>query len=227
MHSYSPKLIFIDGPTSIGKDYFINNLSFLLEQNYPSKVISTIRATDIVLNSYTETENRKYSYYTTDETKRNSIFMGHINLLCELNKRLFLTKEADVILINRSFLSFLIYNVYSAINSASGNNYTDRFLSAQLNDYIETYSRLFHSLFNNKLTLFINLGSQQTTFDDYIDLILTRIKSREDNKTIDVNWVKVLIETYETPDSRFIENFSFYENIDSKGYEYIFNKYFT
>lgn len=227
MLSCSPKLIFIDGPTGIGKDYFIDKVSSLLEQNYPSKVISTIRATDIVLNSYTETENRKYSYYATDETKRNSIFMGHINLLCELNKQLFFTKEADIILVNRSFLSFLIYNVYSAIASTSGNNYTDRFLSAQLNDYIETYSRLFHTLFNDKSTLFINLGSQQTTFDDYIDLIITRIKSREDNKTIDVNWVKVLIEAYETPDSRFIENFSFYENIDSNGYGYIFNKYFT
>lgn len=227
MHSCSPKLIFIDGPTGIGKDYFIDKLSSLLEHNNPSKVISTIRATDIVLNSYTETENRKYSYYTTDETKRNSIFMGHINLLCELNKQLFLTKEDDVILVNRSFLSFLIYNVYSAINSVSGNNYTDRFLSAQLNDYIETYSNLYHALFNNKLTLFINLGSQQTTLDDYIDLILSRIKSREDNKTIDVNWIKVLIEAFETPDSRFIENFSFYENIDSNGYSYIFNKYFT
>jgi len=227
MQSPSPKLIFIDGPTGIGKDYFIDKLSSLLEHNNPSKVISTIRATDIVLNSYTETENRKYSYYTTDETKRNSIFMGHVNLLCELNKQLFLTKETDVILVNRSFLSFLIYNVYSALASSSGNNYTDRFLSAQLNDYIETYGHLYRTLFNDKTTLFINLGSQQNTLDEYVNLILSRIKSREDDKTVDVNWIKVLFEAYETPDSRFIENFSYYEKIDSNGYNYIFNKYFT
>lgn len=206
------KIMFVDGPTGVGKDYFIDKLYYHLSTRFTEKKFKVVRATDMVLSSNTQTENRKYTLYDTEEDKVNEIFMGHLKMLASLND---LSKEFDTIIVNRSFLSFLIYNVYPTIIP-----------DERIELYIETYNCLFKSYFENDISIFINLGISEPTIDRQISTIINRIKSRGDNKPIDTKWIETIVKHYNEPDMKLIDGIGEYEHIDSNGYNYIVNKYF-
>jgi len=223
LESNSPKIVFVDGPTGVGKDYFIDNLKEVL--NYKSdKIVSVIRATDIVLNSRTITENRKYTKYTTGELKSNSIFAGHINLLATINTKLNIKKECDLVIVNRSFLSFLIYNMYPIIDFERTDG--SLFLKDQLKDFISIYSNLFYTLFYKTPSLFINLVVGNDSLSKCVDIIVERISSRKEKKDIDREWLETLVLNYSSPDGNLIKIFNHYEVIDSNGFNFIADNYF-
>lgn len=207
-----PRLIFVDGPTGVGKDFFIEYFIKEYSKRYPNNTIKVVVAKDIVFNENTLSEDRKYISYTTDIEKCDNIFIGHIKLLMVLYKLLFST---DVILINRSFLSFLAYNVESANISIDKKNY-----------YIENYSELFNEMLKNVYTVFVNLDIVSFNYDDKIKTIISRLDFRSDNKKIEKEWIEEIVDRYSEPEKRIINLFNFFETISSDGYSYILNKYF-
>jgi len=214
--SLSPKIIFVDGPTGVGKDYFIEKLYNEYKTKFPNKKIKCIAAKDIVFSTRTITEDRKYTYYNTETELIEEIYSGHIKLLnflySEITKNNF-----DLILVNRSFFSFIVYNVLPVIRK----NNIKKF-AIELEEYKKCYKEFFSSIFKRVPVVFIRLdinGDSYTT-------ILGRLKERNDEKVIDTAWIKDLIYDFKNLDKGLLDMFMSTECLDSSSYSYVLNKYF-
>lgn len=217
------KVIFVDGPTGVGKDYFIDNLAIELDKEKPNLTYEVLRATDFVLKD-AKSEDRKYTHYQTEIEKIYSIFTGHINMLCYIYETLNSSKkEVDLIIVNRSFLSFLIYNIYPIIRNynISSDNEIHYIKETMLNSYID----LFNNLFQNTESMFVNLTTEDYTLISKQNKIIDRIKSRNDGKPLDEKWLELLIKEYHYPNEKLMGIFTRMEEITSDGYRYIVRKY--
>ena len=166
---------FVDGPNGAGKDYFINELvqSVKAEMIHPS--VEVLRATDFFDNKDTASERRKYVQYDTEQSKTLSIVVGHFKLLERIAE--LAREQVDVIIVNRSFLSTLSYNLYK---------------QSQLSD-----RRLY-------LDLFMNLYSKYSYYVDmtFVNMVVSsnelkiRQEERREGKPIDMNWNIKMIDNY-------------------------------
>lgn len=169
---------FVDGPNACGKDYFIDNLiSSLIDNPDGDKLsIEVLRATDFFDNKDTASERRKYVRYDTEESKTTSIMIGHLKILeriAELSRQ-----QKDVIIVNRSFLSTLSYNLYKQSQLFDRRFYLDIFV-----DFMARYLR------QNLEVTFVNLLVTD-------EMLLQRQKQRGEEKPIDPVWNKTLIDNY-------------------------------
>jgi hypothetical protein len=221
----TPRLIFVDGPNASGKDYFIQQLSETLTEFDCLLKFEVIRATDFVLNADSETENRKYTAYKTEEEKIQSIFLGHIQLLKHINKLLSRDEDnLDLVIVNRSLLSFLIYNVYPTIPKQTANFwYPDPRRGI---DYITEYINEFTKIFLTSQSLFINLNVPGKTPSEKVRTLLSRVKSRGEGKPVDEAWVRTIYTEYKAPNPLLIGVFDYYEKILSDQAGHIVMKYF-
>ena len=71
------RLLFVDGPTGSGKDYFMERLIEELKSKNPSLNIVKWRATDFVLKGPSLTEKRKYVLHDIDDDRLSVIYHGH------------------------------------------------------------------------------------------------------------------------------------------------------
>lgn len=217
------KIIFVDGPTGVGKDYFIDRLTNSLEINHPKLTYEVLRAADFVLKD-AKSEDRKYTLYQTETEKIFSIFTGHINLLCYINEVLNSPqKDTDLVIVNRSFLSFLIYNINPIIRNYA--NTSDNEIHKIRDDLLNTYANLFKNLFYNTGSIFIKLTTEDYSLEETHRRILDRIRSRNDNKPIDETWLETLVRDFHSPSDTFLELFAEVESITSNGHDYILRKY--
>ena len=208
------EIIFIDGPHAVGKDYFIENLVANYRSSDPSKRLVVLRATDFLTKAI-----KTNRYYATSEDLTAdiiSVFLGHISLLSHA-KKLLNTGEADTVLINRSFASFIIYNLEDTYAHCSD--------GCVVPAYISTYVQLIKQLF--KQSVFINLTVNDGTLEQRLDTILDRISSRNEDKAVDKAYLANLITGYDRLDEDFLSAFSFYEKLTSDKYQYVISKYMT
>lgn len=169
---------FVDGPNACGKDYFIENLiSGLIDNPDGDKLsIEVLRATDFFDNKDTATERRKYVRYDTEESKTTSIMIGHLKLLERIAE---LTRaQKDVVIVNRSFLSTLSYNLYKQSQLFDRRLYLDIFI-----DFMARYMR------QTLEVTFVNLLVTD-------EMLLKRQKERGEEKPIDPVWNNTLINNY-------------------------------
>lgn len=106
--SKKAQVIFVDGPNGVGKDFFIDGMEKTLLNNALELSISKIRITDH-FPKQVESELRKYTVYDTEKEQLLHIFAAHVKILDMILRD---AKSHDVILVNRSFLSMLAYNLY-------------------------------------------------------------------------------------------------------------------
>jgi hypothetical protein len=226
-----PKIIFVEGHTAVGKGYFIDNFTKSLDEKYPNLTYDVLRAADFALGTHSKSEDRKYTKYMTEDEKKPFIFLGHLELLTYLHESLLSTKkDCDLIIVDRSFLSFLAYNLYPGIKSASSSEEGTKLIQ-QKNTYINLYNRMFLSLFNHTPTLMVKLvtGIHSESTDsvlDSVNIVKNRIAERSDNKPINEDWLISLVHTYKTLDTALFETYSFNETVESGSYNYILGKYF-
>lgn len=186
----STLVYFIDGPNGAGKDYFIENLIKSLQAGakHPPKV-EVLRATDFFDNEANATERRKYVRYDTEKSKTLSIMIGHMKLLeriAELSRQRLLDSVC-VVLVNRSFLSTLAYNLYKPNQLADRRFYIDLFMNvfARYSEYVDMQ--------------FINLVVNTQT-------LMERQKERAEGKFIDHQWTDQLINNYVQASNDLIGN---------------------
>jgi hypothetical protein len=104
------KIVFVDGPNGIGKDYFINNLAKLLTENNKTYIIKSIK-------DYTPRDNpiisiRQFSREFFNASFFNtSVLDAHIDCVDSVTG-LAEQEEYDYILVNRSIVSYVIYNLF-------------------------------------------------------------------------------------------------------------------
>lgn len=169
---------FVDGPNGAGKDYFIERLLVMLRGTGigAGAKIELLRATDFFDNKDTASERRKYVRYDTEESKTTSIMIGHLKLLERIAE---LTRaQTDLIIVNRSFLSTLAYNLYKQSQLGDRRFYLDIFV-----DFLARYLR------QNLEVTFINMIVNP-------DDLKIRQLMREEGKPIDEAWNAQLIDNY-------------------------------
>lgn len=206
------EIIFIDGPQAVGKDVFIENISAIYPTVAQDKKLVVLRATDFL----TEAIKTNRYYATSEDLTADivSVFLGHISLLSHA-KKLLNTGEADTILVNRSFASFMIYNLEEA--------YAHNSDIRSVPKYVSTYVQLVKQLF--KRSVFVNLIVAGDLLERKLDTIMYRIASRGEDKVVDRAFLTNLITSYDSLDSDFLSAFSSYEKLTSDNYLYIISKY--
>ena len=206
------EIIFIDGPQAVGKDVFIENISAIYPAVAQDKKLVVLRATDFL----TEAIKTNRYYATSEDLTADivSVFLGHISLLSHA-KKLLNTGEADTILVNRSFASFMIYNLEEA--------YAHNSDTRSVPNYVSTYVQLVKQLF--KRSVFVNLIVAGDLLERKLDTIMYRIASRGEDKVVDRAFLTNLITSYDSLDSDFLSAFSSYEKLTSDNYLYIISKY--
>lgn len=177
-----PKVIFVDGPTGVGKGYFIRNFVATYTEVYPDQGIKIIRAADVVMNDRTVSEDRKYTTYHTDEERTQLLYEGHIRLLRNIKQSFDTKHPPGIVIVDRSFLSFIHYNLSNA-------NFSDILRS----NYVDNYFRAITKYLKNipSLIVRLDLSSGQT-----VTTIIDRIQSRNDLKAIDETWLNILLHRY-------------------------------
>lgn len=176
-----PRIMFVDGPTGIGKDFFIDKLYRLLtlEKNLRVEVL---RATDYTLIEAPE-EDRKYGGYNTPESVCHQIFNKHLDFLHTLKEYLSSPDLVDTLLINRSVMSFFNYNLHNK--------------SPELTKYyLELYRQEFKDILGAYKSLYVQLVTPESDRTD-TEILLYRIESRNDGKPVDKRWINKLVSMYE------------------------------
>lgn len=197
-------VVFIDGPTGVGKDFFINNLATLHRKESPKSKIKVVRATDVVLDSVTETENRKYTAYDTSVDKQQMMFDGHISLLQHIKDTLSDPIPPDLLLVNRSFLSFINYNAHDSIIRAK---------------YTANYCKEHAAILGDVCTILVKLEVP------YQEVLLSRVRSRNDGKPINENWIETIHDRYKDIPDELTHQFDFYVTTDSGGHREFYDSY--
>ena len=209
-----PQIVFVDGPTGVGKDYFIDKLYDELVNKYELSV-EVVRAADFtVVSKETASEDRKYEFYSTKDKQVHIIFEGHKELLSYLDNVLIEgDRDVDVILVNRSFISFLVYNMHQEervdLREEFIHQYRRKFL-----DRLSRYDTLF-------IGLFLEDGGKTP-----VEGLLARIGSRNDGKPIDEYWIETLVKNYTRSWCVINDIVGDYEMATSNDYVKIADKYF-
>lgn len=169
---------FVDGPNGAGKDFFIERLLSTLRGTGAGGglKIEILRATDFFDNKETASERRKYVRYDTEQSKTLSIMVGHMKLLervAELTRA-----QTDLIIVNRSFMSTLSYNLYKPSQLLDRRFYLDMFMNV-----------FCRYLLQNMEMTFINMIVDK-------DDLKIRQKQRNEGKEIDESWNAQLIDNY-------------------------------
>lgn len=217
----NPKIIFIDSPNGAGKDYFINNFIEKYKQKYPEHKITTLIAKNFLPKHISQ--GRHYSNDKSLSTGVDKIFLGHLNLLTEVNE-LVQSRTTDLVIINRSILTFLAYNLNTQNNDLSFEQIC--IMKQEKEDYSILFSRIFKNIFKTTPSLFVNL----TVFGDIetkIKILTQRLQARSDNKPIDKEQLNYLIDSYDNVNDVIKNTFTIFETLESGSYSYILNKYFT
>lgn len=205
-----PKVIFVDGPTAVGKDYFITNFAGEYARLYPSDGIMIIRATDIVLKNDNVSELRKYTTYNTESQKLESIYDGHIDLLETIKRICEVNYSPGVVIVNRGFLSFIRYNLDSQPQ--------DR---GQV--FIDRYSRDFKRIMKNIPCMALTLEAQHGQDTEYI---IERIKNRQDAKPLDEQWIRTIYQRYrQYPPKQYADLFEVYMTATSSDTDIVLNHF--
>lgn len=209
-----PQLIWVDGPTASGKDYLIANLNRLFKDNTELSV-TNLRAADYAILDL-PSEERKYTSYNTPDALIEKIYQNHLTLLKEIH--LLLNDDVthtDLIIVNRSFNSFLLYNIWQK----------DR--EELRNKLLRDYGQEYQNLLSDINSLYIQTTLPYSNLVEYSETILDRIKSREDSKDIDPDWIYKLVTLYHTRGHELGKLTTHEEYINSGLYLEIFKKYFS
>lgn len=209
-----PRVVFVDGPTGIGKDYLIERLEEGLV-NEKELSVKVLRATDFALRNNPE-EDRKYDGYETDEEKHDSIFKGHILLLEYIATILEDDVDhTDVVIVNRSFITFLNYNLWQQ-------QYSDKRVA-----YLGMYKKAFASILANYRSLYLQVSFPAGTgINATVDKIIKRIESRNDGKKVDKDWIVKLVLFYHTRGMALEETVTFRDVVTSDDSDIILNRFF-
>lgn len=215
--TYNTQVIFIDGPNAVGKTYFTDNFEEQYRLRFPNAVIHKFDA-----SKYTFWQGRKErvhhtDVYPADELRR--MFIGHTQLIRDI-KRDIVTTNPDLILVNRSLMTFNAYNLrYDHLDQNSPE-------AMELKEMAETFNSMYEDSFKNYLrdvkTIYIGL----TLFSNGVYTAGRRLKQRDYVKRVDDEHLAHLFDVYNHPSEGFRKMHTAVELIESGGFGYVLDKYF-
>lgn len=186
------KIVFVDGPNGIGKDYFIANLAKLLAENNKTYIIKSVKDymskdNPIINIRQFSKEFFKASLYNTDVLDAHIKCIDNVISLAE-------QEEYDYILVNRSIVSYIIYNlvmpsmvmnmhrnIYEEVNKISEEQYEKvdfgliRIIDRLLKVKFQTYLFLLYDTLTENQIIKRMEDTRGIKFSDYEQLILIQI----------------------------------------------------
>lgn len=221
-----PQIVFVDGPTGVGKDYFIDNFVTAHAKVYPEARVKVIRAVDIVLAHGAQGEDRKYTAYETPLEVVQSVYQGHLELLdlvrahCDAPRN-----KHDVIVVNRSFLSYWVYN-WQTLSETLGNNMHEKTRQALAACDLNSYAREFKTRIRGLPVLFVTLSLPYIGHQEKLRVLIKRIQDRKDSRPMNENWISRLIDAYANAPKEFLDIFTFSTKKSSDDYNELMTEYF-
>ena len=211
------RLLFVDGPTGSGKDYFMDRLIEELKSKNPSLNIVKWKATDFVLKGPSLTEKRKYVLHDIDEERLSVIYQGHKELIVEATKLLSDKEKApDLLVVNRSILTTFGTNLWEDKHKER------RELLAK--DFAEhTKSYLEQA---NIDSLFIRIDVDTVGLTRGVNTLLQRIASRNDGKEVEVDWLYIILKTYRRDHDLAGMSFTYSDTFNSGEHSLAIKRYF-
>ena len=194
----NPKVIFVDGFNTVGKDYFIEALAKELTEKYGKKVL---HSDPRVWLPQFQANKRYWDFMVRPLDETLSIIEAHYHQLRSIRQRLDEPFTSDCVIIsNRSFVTAINYN----LNKQSHNG---KYIGGdeELRDgEIERYKKIFHSQFAVGETVMVNLSSFHDkrvgdTQIDYIQELRRRMKQRDSSVMMNDYYLDYLIHEYRNP----------------------------
>lgn len=176
------RLIFIDGPTGVGKGYFTDGLCRQLTSLHPTCTFKTVRLTDLTVlaDPSTQSEDRKYHTYLTGDAQVETLHLHHLRALIALRQ---FTRQYDYVLVDRSYLSFLCYNAWEDSKCA------------QRESLMKEYAKYFDVILRCVNTTLVHLEVEGDA-EQAVQILLDRVQSRRDGKPVSVDWLRQLHGNY-------------------------------
>jgi hypothetical protein len=186
------KIVFVDGPNGVGKDYFIGNLAKLLAENNKTFIIKSIKDympkdNPIISIRQFSREFFKASFFNTD------VLDAHIDCVDNVIK-IAEQEEYDYILVNRSVVSYVVYNllmpkivmnmhgsIFEDIDKVTEEQYEEvdfglvSIYSKLLKVKSKTYLFLLYDELNEKQIIKRMEDTRGIKFSDYEQLMLIQI----------------------------------------------------
>lgn len=222
----TPKIVFVDGPNGSGKDYFISNLIKHYKKNNPYKNVETMH-----LSEYTRSVRDLTGSRFSDKTN-TLVFLRHLNALTDL-KKLADDLRVHLVVVNRSFSSFLSYNVPIVkqdqeedtgmlsfvrkffLHEADCNNpdYDTNEPSVQekeRQEFLTTYMNVFNGILGDVKTCYVSLGAYGYSLEDQAERIQKRIIDRDQSSNTAVTTKKLqeVIQAYDSLEEDYLHMYS-------------------
>lgn len=216
-----PKVIFIDGFNTVGKDYFIKQL----QEQLPHKTIVTDPR--VWLPQFQQNK-RYWNFIFRDPEENEAIFNAHIKHLRRIAELLREPVSRDaVILTNRSFVTAMNYNFiphkYAGLTIGGDDEYRKKVL--------EQYRGMIEFGLGGVPTLMVNLSRFHNLHyaaprSYSVDELRKRMRARQPTLQMDEHYLYYLVDSYQTPAPQVKQLYTHWENAVSSDAQAIVKKYF-
>ena len=217
----TPRIIFVDGFNTVGKDHFIDQLKQLLP-------INTMVTDPRIWLPVFQLNQRYWDFNYRNTEELDAILKAHLHHLQALHSYLCDDQGSDrVVISNRSFVSAVNYNFLpSRFNGKNigGNDEVREELLAR-------YSELIYFALPTDSTLMVNLcrfhnGKDNTRFEDIRQIKRNQTARTESEQLFNDFYLDYLIHSYQNPLPQVKALYSHWEDATSADALHIVQKYF-
>lgn len=218
---FLPKIMFVDGPNASGKDYFIEQFVKINAEENPKTNIVVLNLKDR-MNKNIINNNKKYEYFNPSSEVYLKLFEEHLEALGYISNLIY-SDKIDTLIVNRSFISFIIYNMLMPLSIASTPEKIE--YQKHLSHCVTRYKSIFNMYFNKCVTLYVNLLDPKKPTEYLTDEYVSRINARNPEVPANRAYINELIKHYRNIDKDITDMFTFTEEKSSSDSAAILSKY--
>lgn len=210
------RIFFIEGPNGCGKDYFIMYFSTLHGCYFPYKPVEIVNIKEYLEKKFVK-KNKSYDYSISEKKVYLENFKKHYFALDALANQL---KKVETLIVNRSYISFVIYNMLMPLTLESLDESMKSFLMRYKRYFNNLYIKKFQRVFSDYEVILVNLSASSLT----LDTLEKRLKARQVqyNKA----YMSNLLMFYRMLDDNLYKLFNEVYCVDSSEYTSVFLKSF-
>lgn len=215
MTNHAPRVIFVDGPNGVGKDYAVEQLTKALQlKSYDVTVFSAKKYLPPFIK-----DKRFFTFNFFDADKLSQILDAHIATINDIEEHVLTTPDNHVVIVNRSFLSALIYNY--GIGADKNTPHTEAWRQMVSSDALASYKQYYRHVLSVKSALLLLhkfhdfdypvYGDRYETFKEeefahFKKKVIERGQEAPDVQ-FDHQYLDYLLTSYRTPPITFVNLF--------------------